>query len=63
MGGGRGGQISAFPIDCDSGPYDTLAVPCKCVTASTDFCLHRFLLAIRFLMLFFFRIFRFWAMR
>jgi len=29
--GVAGGQILAFPIDIDRRPYNTLALPCKCV--------------------------------
>jgi len=28
-----GGQISPFPIDFDRRPYNTLALPCECVTS------------------------------
>ena len=31
-----GGQILACPIDFDRRPYNTLALPCKCVTIQYD---------------------------
>jgi len=31
-----GGQILAFPIDFDRRPYNTLALPCECVSRSGD---------------------------
>ena len=35
--GVAGGQIMAFPIDFDRRPYNTLALPCECVSAYAFF--------------------------
>ena len=39
--GVAGGQILAFPIDFDCRPYNTLALPCECVTSCNSAALLR----------------------